>query len=116
MKKSSDVIASAFGTQRYTWTDVGLLAAAAATFIFGEYYLALAGVVVVMAIFALSLDLAQGYGGVESLGHAAFFGTGAYAAALYALHVSSEPISGLLVGAVAAGVVGLLSGFAVLRT
>jgi len=118
MNKSSDlnVIAPAFGRQRYNWTDVGLLAAAVVTFIFGEYYLALAAVVVVMAIFALSLDLAQGYGGVESLGHAAFFGTGAYAAALYALHVSPEPISGLLVGAVAAGAVGLLSGFAVLRT
>lgn len=109
------VIAS-FRRQHYTWVDVLLGAAAILTFFFAEGYLALAAVVVVMAIFALSLDLAQGYGGVESLGHAAFFGVGAYAAALYALHISTEPISGLLVAAVIAGVVGLVTGFAVLRT
>lgn len=109
-------VARAFRRQRYNLADLALVVAAALTLIFGEYYLALAAFVVIMAIFALSLDLAQGYGGIESLGHAAFFGVGAYAAALYSLHCSPEPVSGLLVAAVAAGVVGLLSGFAVLRT
>lgn len=109
-------VARAFRRQRYNLADLALVVAAAMTLIFGEYYLALAAFVVIMAIFALSLDLAQGYGGIESLGHAAFFGVGAYAAALYSLHFSPEPVSGLLVAAVAAGVVGLLSGFAVLRT
>ncbi|HET9822047.1 MAG TPA: branched-chain amino acid ABC transporter permease [Burkholderiaceae bacterium] len=101
---------------RYGLADALLLAALAATFAFGQLYLALATTVLIMVIFALSLDLAQGYGGIETLGHAAFFGSGAYAAGLYALHVSPEPISGLLVGAAAAAVVGLLSGLAVLRT
>lgn len=109
-------VVQAFRRQRYNLADLALVLAAALTLLFGEYYLALAAFVVIMAIFALSLDLAQGYGGIESLGHAAFFGVGAYAAALYALHFSAEPVSGLLVAAVAAGVVGLLSGFAVLRT
>lgn len=112
----SKSVAAAFGRQRYTWIDAALLAAAVLTFFFGEYYLALAAMAVLMIIFALSLDLAQGYGGIETLGHAAFFGSGAYGAALYALHVSPEPISGLLVGAAVAAVVGLLSGFAILRT
>lgn len=68
-----------------------------------------------MAIFVLSLDLVVGYAGIATLGHAAFFGTGAYAAGIYAIHVSSEPLSGLAVGAAAAGVVALLSGLIVLR-
>ncbi len=118
MNKQSDttLVVRAFRRQRYNLADATLVLAAGLTLVFGEYYLALAAFVVIMAIFALSLDLAQGYGGVESLGHAAFFGVGAYSAALYALHFSAEPVSGLLVAAVAAGVVGLLSGFAVLRT
>jgi len=113
---SPSSITHAFARQRYTGVDAALLAAAVLTFFFAQYWLALAVLVVIMIIFALSLDVAQGYGGIETLGHAAFFGTGAYAAALYALHVSPEPISGLLVGALAAAVVGLLSGFAILRT
>ena len=51
-----------------------------------------------------------GYAGIVTLGHAAFFGVGAYAAGIYSVHVSGEPLSGLLVGAVAAAVVGLVSG------
>lgn len=118
MNKLSDagLVIASFRRQSYTWVDALLVLAAVLTFFFAEGYLALAAVVAVMAVFALSLDLAQGYGGVESLGHAAFFGMGAYAASLYALHVSTEPLSGLLVAAVVAGVVGLVSGFAVLRT
>jgi branched-chain amino acid transport system permease protein len=100
---------------RYGLADVLLLAALVATFAFGQLYLALATTVLIMVIFALSLDLAQGYGGIETLGHAAFFGSGAYAAALFALHVHSEPLLGLVVGAGAGALVGALSGIAVLR-
>ncbi len=108
-------VAAALPRQRYGWLDAALAAALVATFFLADLYLALAASVVVMIVFALSLDLAQGYGGVETLGHAAFFGTGAYAAGLYALHVSPEPLSGLLAGALAAAVVGAVSGVAVLR-
>lgn len=100
---------------RYGLADALWLAALVATFALGQLYLALATTVLIMVIFALSLDLAQGYGGIETLGHAAFFGSGAYAAGLWALHVSPEPLTGLLVGAAAAALVGLLSGIAVLR-
>jgi branched-chain amino acid transport system permease protein len=67
------------------------------------------------AIFVLSLDLLVGYAGVATLGHAAFFGVGAYSAALYSLHVSPEPLSGLAAGALAAAAVALVSGLLVLR-
>ena len=52
-------------------------------------------------LFALSLDLVLGFAGIVTLGHAAFYGAGAYAAGIYAIHVSPEPLSGLLVAAVA---------------
>jgi len=48
--------------------------------------------------FALSLDLILGYAGIVSLGHAAFFGLGAYAAGLAAKHGWGEPITGLMLG------------------
>jgi branched-chain amino acid transport system permease protein len=71
--------------------------------------------IAILALFALSLDLVLGYAGIVSLGHAAFFGLGAYAAGLFAIHVSADPILGLLVGAVAAGLLGFATSFLVLR-
>ena len=79
-------------------------------------YLALGSQILVMILFALSLDLVLGYAGIVTLGHAAFFGAGAYAAGIYAVHVSGEPLSGLVVAAVVAGALGLLSGMVILRT
>ena len=70
-------------------------------------YLPLGTQVMIAIIFALALDLALGYGGIATLGHAAFFGIGAYAAGLYALYVSSEPISGLWSRPIAGGLGGL---------
>ena len=72
--------------------------------------------VLVMVIFALSLDLILGYAGIVTLGHAAFFGIGAYVAALLSLQFGwSEPISGLVLGGLLAGVVGILVGWFMLR-
>jgi branched-chain amino acid transport system permease protein len=66
--------------------------------------------VLVMVLFALSLDLILGYAGIVTLGHAAFFGVGAYTVALASLRLGwSEPISGLI----AAGLVAALAGAAV---
>lgn len=89
--------------------------AAAAYFVFGDY-LPLGSQILIMILFALSLDLVLGYAGIVTLGHSAFFGVGAYAAGIYAVHVSGEPLSGLLVGGVAAGIVGFASGLIILRT
>ena len=67
-------------------------------------YLSLASQIAITALFALSLDLILGYAGIVSLGHAAFFGIGAYAAGLFSKFVWGEPFSGLLVGAALAGI------------
>jgi len=79
-------------------------------------YLPLGSQILLTILFAISLDLALGYAGIITLGHAAFFGVGAYSAGLYALHVTGEPLSGLVVAAIAAGIVGFLSGLVILRT
>jgi len=47
-----------------------------------KYYVQFATKILIMAIFAMSLDLLVGYAGLVSLGHAAFYGLGAYALAL----------------------------------
>jgi branched-chain amino acid transport system permease protein len=86
-----------------------------AYFAFADY-LALGSQILIMILFALSLDLVLGYAGIVTLGHSAFFGVGAYAAGIYAAHISGEPLSGLLVAALAAAAVGLASGLIILRT
>jgi branched-chain amino acid transport system permease protein len=91
------------------------LVAVAAYFAFPSY-LALGAQILAMILFALSADLLLGYAGIVTLGHAAFFGTGAYAAGILATHGWGEPITGLLAAAVAAALLGLLSGLVVLRT
>jgi branched-chain amino acid transport system permease protein len=50
----------------------------------GKYYVQLATKIMIMAVFAMSLDLLVGYAGLVSLGHAAFYGFGAYLVALAA--------------------------------
>jgi branched-chain amino acid transport system permease protein len=92
------------------------LVAIAAFFLFPDYLL-LGSQILIMILFALSLDLILGYAGIVTLGHAAVFGAGAYAAGMFAAHGGiGEPISGLVVGAVGGAVVGFLSGWVILRT
>jgi len=72
--------------------------------------------VLIMVMFALSLDLILGYAGIVTLGHAAFFGVGAYTVGLAAARLQwSEPISGLVAAAIAAGIVGFITGWFLLR-
>lgn len=78
-------------------------------------YLSLASQIAVAALFALSLDLILGYAGVVSLGHAAFFGLGAYTAGLFSIYVWGEVFTGLIAGAAVAAVVGYASSFIVSR-
>ena len=69
-----------------------------------------------LALFALSLDLILGYAGIVSLGHAAFFGVGAYCAGLLSVHgIINEPVLALIVGGLAAMVLGFATSFLVIR-
>jgi len=71
----------------------------------------------VTILFAISLDLVLGYAGIVTLGHAAFFGAGAYTVGMLAKHgIWNEPVTGLILAAVVAAAVGLGSGLVLLRT
>ncbi len=78
-------------------------------------YLQLASQIAITALFALSLDLILGYAGIVSLGHAAFFGFGAYAAGLISKHGWGEPLTGLLLSGLAAGLLGYAMSFIIAR-
>jgi branched-chain amino acid transport system permease protein len=71
--------------------------------------------VAILALFALSLDLILGYAGIISLGHAAFFGAGAYAAGLLCKLVTPDPLLGLAVAVPVAAVLGFVTSLLVLR-
>lgn len=102
----------------YRLKAMDLLPWAVAIFVFFAFdtYLSLGAQILIMVIFGISLDLALGFAGINTLGHAAFFGIGAYAAGYFSLHVSAEPLTGLLVGALAAAIIGAASGWLLLRT
>jgi branched-chain amino acid transport system permease protein len=76
---------------------------------------ALINEIAILALFALSLDLILGYAGIVSLGHAAFFGIGAYGAGLFAKHVMPDPLVGLLVAMALSALLGLLTSPMIVR-
>ncbi len=80
-----------------------------------DRYLQLLSQIAITALFAISLDLILGYAGVVSLGHAAFFGLGAYAAGLISKFWFTDPLLGLLCSALLAGALGYISSFVILR-
>lgn len=86
----------------------------AAYYVFPEN-LVLLSQIAITGLFCLSLDLILGYAGIVSLGHAAFFGVGAYAAGLMASHGQGDPLLGLAVAAGCAALLGYASSFLVLR-
>jgi branched-chain amino acid transport system permease protein len=97
------------------WEALPWLLALAAYFLFPDR-MAFGSQVLLMVLFALSLDLILGFAGIVSLGHAAFFGVGAYTAALIALRWGwDEPISGLFAAAAVAAMAGAASGWVLLR-
>lgn len=104
-----------FLKDRPLWVDLVLIALAVSCYFFFPYSLAFVTRILIVMIFVLSLDLVLGYAGVATLGHAALFGTGAYAAGLFALHVTASPILGLLVGACAASIIAFISGLLLMR-
>lgn len=91
------------------------LAAFASIYLLPERHLILTEIAW-LGLFALSLDLILGYAGIISLGHAAFFGFGAYVAALLAKHETiNEPVLALLVSGIATMALGFVTSFLVLR-
>lgn len=98
------------------WEALPWIAALAAFFAFPNH-LAFGTQLLITILFALSLDLVLGYAGIITLGHAAFFGVGAYTVGMLAAHAGwNEPLSGLVAAALVAGAIGFASGLVLLRT
>ncbi len=101
---------------RLKWTEWLPWIAAIAVYFFAPSYLPLGSYILILILFALSLDLILGYAGIITLGHTAYFGLGAYVAGILAKFGTADPLIGLVVAAVAAGVFGLITGAIILRT
>jgi len=98
------------------WEALPWIASVACFFLFPTY-LAFGTQVLITILFALSLDLVLGYAGIVTLGHAAFFGAGAYTVGMLAMHWGwNEPFTGLLAAALVAAAIGFVSGVVLLRT
>jgi len=96
---------------------LGFLALAAFPFVSTDFYAQMVARMMILAIFAMSLDLLQGVTGLVSLGHAAFFGLAGYALAF--LTPASEPVSlwwTLPLAVAGSGLAALVIGFFVVRT
>ena len=107
--------ASLLAPSKWRLWEIALWAAIwVATILFGQHA-ALVNEIAILALFALSLDLILGYAGIVSLGHAAFFGVGAYGAALFAKHVMPDPMLGLVVGAGLGALLGLVTSPMIVR-
>jgi branched-chain amino acid transport system permease protein len=96
------------------WEPLFWLLALASPWYFSGHAL-LINEVAIVALFALSLDLIMGYAGIVSLGHAAFFGMGAYSAALFAKHIHPDPTLGLAFAIALSTVLGALASLSVMR-
>jgi branched-chain amino acid transport system permease protein len=98
------------------WEPIPWILATAFYFAFPRH-LGFGTELLIAILFALSLDLVLGYAGIVTLGHAAFFGAGAYTVGMLAKHgIWNEPITGLILAALVAAAVGLGSGLVLLRT
>ena len=95
--------------------EIAFWAATLLPFLLLPNYLALASQIAITALFALSLDLILGYAGIVSLGHAAFFGIGAYTAGLLSTRGWGDPLIGLAAAALTAGLVGFATSFVIAR-
>ena len=80
-----------------------------------SYYQLMMTLVLIWATMGLGWNMLSGYSGMISFGHAAFFGLGAYTAGIAAKHGWGEPITGLLLAALVAGIVGFAASLIVSR-
>jgi branched-chain amino acid transport system permease protein len=105
------------GRHRFRWWEALPWLLAIGFYFAFPHYLGFGAELLTTILFALSLDLALGYAGIITLGHAAFFGTGAYAVGMLAYYnLWTEPITSVLLAALAAAVIGFASGLVLLRT
>lgn len=100
---------------RVRWWEIVFWVLAGASWFLLPERRSLINEIAIAGLFAMSLDLVLGYGGIVSLGHAAFFGFGAYLVGILAKAGLDDPLLGLLLAAGATAGLGFASSFLVLR-
>jgi len=100
---------------RWQWSEIAFWLATLLPFVLAPNYLVLASQIAITALFVLSLDLILGFCGIVSLGHAAYFGLGAYTAGLLSKYGWGEPLTGLVAAAIVAGLFGYVTSFIIAR-
>jgi branched-chain amino acid transport system permease protein len=112
MKTAADGLKHA---ARWRWWELALLGGLLLSWLLLPGHALLLNEIAILALFALSLDLILGYSGIVSLGHAAFFGFGSYAAALFAKLVMPDPWVGMVVAITLAALLGAITSVLILR-
>ncbi len=116
MNEAAGIIGALGRRGRLHWAEALPWLIAMAVFFVFPGYLAFGTQVLISILFALSLDLILGYAGIVTLGHAAYFGFGAYAAGMLSAHLGwNEPLTGLMFAGAVAGLLGFLTGLVLLR-
>lgn len=103
------------GQSRWSYFEIAFWVIALLPFYFFPTYLTLASQIAITALFAISVDLVLGYAGIITLGHAMFFGLGAYAAGLITKAGWGEPLTGLVFAGAFAALIGFLTSFIIVR-
>ena len=101
--------------RRVPWTLLVFFAALVVPFLGSRFYTFVATDIVILSLFAMSLNLLLGYTGLVSFGHAAYFGIGAYTCALLMKSANAPFLPSLLAAGVMAGAFALLFGFFCVR-
>jgi branched-chain amino acid transport system permease protein len=100
---------------RWRWEETAFWLVAASSYFLFPGHLVLITQALIAGLFVVSLDILLGYAGIASMGHAAFFGLGAYTAGVLAKHGLGDPILGLVAAAILAGAFGALCSLLVAR-
>ena len=100
---------------RWKWWELALWLVALSSPLVLSTHALIINEVAIVALFAVSLDLILGFTGIVSLGHAAFFGMGAYAAALFAKLVMPDPLVGLAFAVAVSTVLGAVCSMTIIR-
>jgi branched-chain amino acid transport system permease protein len=115
-KASSEPLAWVARQSRWSAYEIVFWLGALVPFFLFPTYLGLASQIAIAALFAISVDLILGYAGIVTLGHAMFFGLGAYTAGLLSARLGwGEPLSGLLLAGAVAGLTGFVVSYLVVR-
>ena len=103
------------GRSRWSPFEIVFWLATLLPFFLFPTYLPLASQIAITALFAVSVDLVLGYAGIVTLGHAMFFGIGAYTAGIVSKYGWGEPLTGLAIAGAFAGLVGYIASFLIVR-